>query len=183
MDWFTIVLILIFFVFPIIQQILEAKKGNRPAGEDGPLETLPEDWRGSEVTEPVRVSRPLPQAPERTMEWSEGWGSWPGRSNERPEAPAENREGELRTAVEVFTGLPSPVGPPPRALPVPRAGVEEPAVVEIRSLHRANRVGRSRSGSEWHKHLALLRGARDPRELRGVIVLTEVLGKPKALKD
>ncbi len=183
MDWFTILLILIFFVFPVIQQILEGKKGRRaPTDDAGDAEA--EEWGLPEAYEPTRVETPARQPAEVVTEWSEGWGKWPGAEQKKPEVPTKKVPTEIAgTPTKVYAGRFSPAIAPVPAGHVHRPDAGQPAQVEIRSLHRTGRGGRSRSGSpEWHRHLAILRGAQDPRKLRGVIVMTEVLGTPKGLR-
>ena len=90
MDWITIVFIVIFFVLPVIQQILEAKRG-KGSGSAEPEEyeldretTMPERpiGNGSGNKEPHKPARP-----EQETTWSDGWGEWPEPIEVR--APAE----------------------------------------------------------------------------------------------
>jgi hypothetical protein len=78
MDWFTILLILIFFVFPLIQQILESKKRKSPPTESE-LEGEDEGWAG--IEEPADDGRRMAgdtASSEKSGAWSTGWGAWPG---------------------------------------------------------------------------------------------------------
>lgn len=70
MDFFELLILLLFIVFPLLQQLL----GRKGEGEEGPMAEAP-----PETEEPRAAPEPLPEI----EGWSTGWGSWP------EEAPAE----------------------------------------------------------------------------------------------
>lgn len=82
MDWTSILLLILFFVLPLIQQVLEARKGKAPPGEDV------EGGVGVEEAErPARTSR----GGEGAGGWSDEWAPWP--SSETEDTAAEEVEG------------------------------------------------------------------------------------------
>jgi hypothetical protein len=88
MDWFTLLLIFIFFVLPLIQQIAEARKRGGQPPVDAPEEEW--DWE-AEQREAQRSGTAEAQREQVSGNggWSEGWGSWPG--DPPPEPVAEER--------------------------------------------------------------------------------------------
>jgi hypothetical protein len=82
MDWFTLLLIFIFFVLPLIQQIAEARKRGQEPPEPEPGDD--EEWVFEEeerIGRTPRAHAPPEVASEPRREvsdgWSSGWGSWP----------------------------------------------------------------------------------------------------------
>jgi hypothetical protein len=83
MDWFTLLLLFIFFVLPLIQQIAEARKRSQ---EPEPLE--PEEWEMEEEPAAERSGPPRRNVPESTTSpdsgsWSEGGAPGPVRNRSR----------------------------------------------------------------------------------------------------
>jgi hypothetical protein len=209
MDWFTLLLVFIFFVLPLIQQIAEARKRSR--GETGlPRDEveIEEDPVAAEYEEMRRAQRSADQIPSETeTDWSTGWGSWPGE--------AQEQEAEPEVIESVSRPVPEPVTvrfePQPRAeRPAPeqrgervlyerklpeqqgeRVLVERPVPIEAvvvdhrsRSRQPVTRVRElsvpvfgARRGST-----ALGLAVHNRSELRRAILLSEVLGPPRALK-
>jgi hypothetical protein len=156
MDWFTVLLILIFFVFPLIQQILESKKGKSPPIESE-LEGEDEGWAG--IEEPADDGRRMggdTASSEKAGAWSTGWGAWPGDKDAESSPmdigrePARAPPRETQPPVLQRGERPIPVpreNPPPvpqraeRPIPVPR---ENPPPVPQRA-ERAVPVPRKRA--------------------------------------
>ncbi|CAN5787525.1 hypothetical protein BH23GEM6_BH23GEM6_01070 [soil metagenome] len=210
MDWFTILLVFIFVVLPLIQQIAEARKRSR--GETG----LPRDEEVEHEVDPVAAEYEAMTSRERSgdqlpaeseAEWSSGWGSWPGEASE------EEVEPEVVEAVS--RPSPEPVivrfEPQPRAeRPAPeqrrervlyerkmpdqqgeRVLYERPVPVEAVVVDHRSRarpaVPRLRELSvpvlgARRGSTALGLAVHDRRELRRAILLSEVLGPPRSLK-
>ncbi len=211
MDWFTLVMIVIFFVLPLIQQIAEARK----RGSEPPVELPEEEWEyeeehlstmdsGSAGTE-ARRSR----GAETDGEWSEGWGSWPGeipvpipvpetpparspdtevRQAQLPEQEKSRWErGRNRVPVEreapVRLERPVPTPRPERVL-IDRTIPAEPASIDRPEESRRPRqrvlsrpaVGEVRAVSPMSAVL------HDGSQLRQALVLSEILGRPRALR-
>jgi hypothetical protein len=203
MDWFTLLLIFIFFVLPLLQRLLaDPKKGQRtPADlnegegdEDLVVVELEPEHRGPR---PARRAEPAAEE-RRSAGWSEGWAGWPGPQQGRPtapERPAPREERPWRTPQEVGRvpappaptrprraprmeqppSAPSPAPPPLEVeiIPGPRAGGPSPPA-HPRSTG-AVVLRRRRKGSAPTSYIRRLN---DPREVRRAIVLSEVLGPP-----
>jgi hypothetical protein len=117
MDWFTLLLIFIFFVLPLIQQIAGARKrGQEPpemeVEEETEWEIVDGELRRRSPRPPVEPERgavpaPAPVPAQRPggarpsgggggggATWSEGWTPWPGTEpgGAEGEAPQERRE-------------------------------------------------------------------------------------------
>lgn len=170
MDWFTVLLVIVFFVFPLIQQLLEAKRRGAPIEDDNP-----------EVDEPVRIRVPQPsEAPQPVLTaerdgWSSGWGSWPGeseKSGKAADAPAPAHQ---------------PTASPTRVVSIPNLTVFD-------DLHRPERDVatplRQRRPQEivqappiGRQSVTSLRIVRNRSSLRSAVVMSEVLGEPRALQD
>ena len=80
MDWITIVFIIIFFVLPVIQQILEAKRGK--GGGAAEPEEYEVDWETTVPDRPIgdgsgNQEPRKPARSDRDPTWSDGWGEWP----------------------------------------------------------------------------------------------------------
>jgi hypothetical protein len=203
MDWFTVLMIVLFFVLPMIQQVLEAKK-KAESGAGDPMEGYPEEYQRVGVAFPdaVEETRRLPSA-ERAS-WSDGWGSWPGtesvESVDRPatevevvvhrRTPVERVPAETsREAREIVVRDRSPETIQPRttaparvladvtrSLPAhaPARGVA-PSTPVARVAPRSVRANRS------HPLLSQLRSGR-PDALRDAIVASEIVSRPRALR-
>lgn len=204
MDWFTLFLVFIFFVLPLIQQIAEARKRSQ-------LPPPPELEEGEEHPE-ARLERapPLKRAPTPPREgggaWSEGWGEWPGMVIV-PDAEVEADEADEEEAVpegrpgsheeswthrrEVPAGVPAPRAEPVRGERVERVLVQRPAPVEPVEIDRRAEHRR------FHERLRTVEEVRRPtnaaarrlvsalhdrEELQRAILLAEVLGPPRSLR-
>lgn len=195
MDLYTILLIIFFVVIPLIQQVLEKRKGELP----------PPDL--DERIEPQR--RPSPAT--RGDGWSGEWGEWPSQPEEdevqwepwqaeprdSPPAPAPQPTAAPRPA-------PAPA-PPPEAPPEPlwqQARVEvkreeRPVFirpdtsrvvsledVEASSINRPRRAPSVLAAPPGHRR----RGTRAERlirsrnRLRAAVILSEVLGPPRSMR-
>ncbi|HUE96906.1 MAG TPA: hypothetical protein VMN39_09610 [Longimicrobiaceae bacterium] len=93
MDWFTILLIFVFFVLPLLQKVVERSKKADAERADESLEEA--ELEGLELQHEAPRSRPRPEVerprprPEVERGWSEGWASWPGLETEPEEAAEE----------------------------------------------------------------------------------------------
>lgn len=202
MDWFTVLMIILFFVAPVIQQIMEAKK-KAESESGGPTEGYPEDFQ--------RVGVPYPDAAEGTRtvptagreSWSDGWGSWPGteptgsvdRAAEEVEVVVRRREPPERTPREdprraremvLRDRSPEPVHPRPTTtapLPVPaRATLPATAVrKQVPAARPARTAARPAPVNRIHPLLVQLRGGR-PEDLRDAIIAAEILSQPRGLR-
>lgn len=198
MDWFTLLLIFIFFVLPLIQQIAEARrKGQQPP--ELPQREESEEWEEWEAWEqveaPTERRREVPSQPaERpTVEprpqegsWSSHWGEWPEQVVAR-----EPKEEVQPLHVEPMRR--SDAARPERAQPVIREERqlferEVPKAARLsdpRRLHAALRVAEVGDGlTPGRRARSAFAGVLgDPAGLRRAIVLAEVLGAPRALRE
>jgi len=217
MDWFTILLIFIFFILPLIQQVLEANRKRTPQIE-AEEETGDEEWA---IAEDVREDAPARVAggEKRTAPggWSEGWGSWedPEERKARTPAPLPVEQPQLPPRVE-RTERPPWQGRAERA-PRPEhvERVERPQPIVLTPppestaprpvpdrMPRAVPAGAGLQGRSFSPRrpppplqplavVAIRRGApkvtvaglREPGEIRKAIVLNEVLGPPRSLRE
>jgi hypothetical protein len=194
MDWFTILLLLIFFVFPLIQHLLEGRrrKSSGPGDETGAEEDLgQEDWapleRMPEESSSRRAAgvRAKPESraggTREPQEWSAGWGTWPAPSAE-PQTTSRVPTAPETRGHEGPVARPEPARVPREEAPgarVPVIAVQKKAVTprHARTRPRAATADQRR-GVALEPLLRL--GSRD--ELRRAIVLNEVLGSPMALR-
>jgi hypothetical protein len=217
MDWFTILLIFIFFILPLIQQVLEANKKRNPEIEMEE-DTGVEEW---EIEGTVREDTPARVAggEKRTASggWSEGWGSWddPEKTQARsPASPPAEQQPQARPKVE-RTEQPAWGERPERAQrPAPVQREERPQPIVLTPLpepttarpvpDRMRRAAPAVPGPQGRNFsprrppppiqpvavVASRRGApdvadriRDRDELRKAIVLNEILGPPRSLRE
>jgi hypothetical protein len=134
MDWLTLLLIFIFFILPLIQQVMEARKrGGAPIEtEDSSGE---EDWLPLEEVDFEGTAENRPK--QGQGEWSEGWGSWPTEPSPEPRrepeplhrAGREGRAAESRPEQPWSKPAPAPAPKPaeiPWRLPEPVVTTPEP---------------------------------------------------------
>jgi hypothetical protein len=217
MDWFTILLIFIFFILPLIQQVMEAKRKRTPQIE-AEEETGDEEWA---IAEDVRGDAPARVAggEKRTAPggWSEGWGSWEVSEERKAQAPAPLPREQPRAPLPVErTERPPWQERPERAQRPERVDrVERPRPIVLTPppestaprpvpdrMPRAAPAGGPPQGRSFSPRrpppplqplavVAVRRGApkvtvaglREPGEIRKAIVLNEVLGPPRALRE
>lgn len=171
MDWFQILMLLVFFGLPLLGKLME--KGQPP--------TLP----------PVGQGEALPPAPRprvfRVEDVSGGWEEWPSGDEEAPGVLSTAEESqELHTAEAVSL---EPLAPeavrvrPGRALPSEPMSVEVLEVdweAEQRRFHQRYLERKGEAPPARHGAFPDLRG--DRAALRRAMLLSEVLGPPKALE-
>jgi len=193
MDWITLVLIFIFFVLPLIQQVLESRKRSSP-----PIET--EEGHLGEEGYPADVAGSHPEeVRSRTGDdWSTGWGNWPVE----PETETATEAGERRGEVSTWAGPAwDDAGPDVRREQAP--AYPTPAPAAERGLRErpqpAIRVRVERAPGQEGPAQGLVRRPRTPlqvvvpaarqhplrnrRELRRAIMFNEVLGLPKSVRE
>jgi hypothetical protein len=195
MDWYTLLLIFLFIVLPLIQQFLDKRRGQ---GELPPEE---EELPAPARRQPPRAERrelppETPRARQREEEpsWSEDWGRWPSP------VPVEDREQERdweRTAPQVERiedrSPPEPLLPVPEPVPFP-ARFELPQVISLERLEVDREAEHRRLHARFaatdapppsvhrgHRRAAGLLQTRG--ELRRAILLAEVLGPPRSLRE
>lgn len=198
MDWLTILLAFIFFVLPVLQQVIEGAKRSR-TGDAGEADSPEVDESELEVREPVRRAEMTPASSrvgtaERDS-WSQGWTPWPSPSAEpeRVEVATRPRREEVAPwtspplPVEkvgykppvVAPTVPRPVAPitveAPRRIPVPGALVARPRAGGVAAVPLTRRV--RHSGPSVAQQIG--RGV----DLRRAIILNEVLGPPVSLRS
>lgn len=113
MDLETLILILFFIVFPIIQQIAEAR---RRAKAPPPVELeRDEEEDGPDVERPRRIRLPAPVESGSPpgipggANWSDEWGSWPGSDVTVGESDDGREDASAEVPVLVVNRRPAPV--------------------------------------------------------------------------
>lgn len=164
MDWFSIVLVILFVILPIIQQVIAAAKKSegRGAGEE------------------LEGESPLPSldagpAPAKETSWSDEWTPWPGSEQEAPETLAGREVATMERTV-------------PAVQDVRQAALDQlvqRVSLEKRRSAQPARVApplpppaRTRRKGRYDLHGVL----HDPAEVRRSLVLSEILGPPVALR-
>ena len=190
MDVVELLVLLAFIVFPLIQALLEKMMGR------GRRE-LPPEWE-SEQESPeegaVLVERAEPSATDSAADedvsWSAGWGEWPGTTT------VEAEELEELTAESVVTGeeaeeilyrqirVPDERMSEAARVKVPVVSLEPTRRERTREapsarMELAPPVGRTRS----RRRNRFSRILHDETELRRSVMLAEVLGPPRALRE
>ena len=206
MDWFQILIILLFFLFPLIQQGIEAAR--RSGEPEMPFEAEDdEELEWADEAERARTATlPHPRQEDGAEEWSSGWLDWPS-----PEVEGETEQRIPRQVKREVEPAPAPVparapGPEPRledapwALPpeapaIPRPTRQPPTSfgkgTELAPVDRAPEVVRGVTKSRppadprvSHRSRTPLGGALASRSaLRQAVVLHEVLGPPIAFRE
>jgi hypothetical protein len=207
MDWFTLLLIFFFFVLPLIQQIVQARKqAENPPGLPGEEEVdleheFPSELEG-ERRRPAATQSAEPE--ERGDGWSAGWGAWPGEADETEVEEQPFGVPAERPLPEQVRVLRDSAPRPERSIPEIRAERPIPELRSERTLperpaplapayleHRAEapRI-QNRTRELSMPVLGVRRGAtgigravHDRQELRRAIILAEVLGPPRSLGD
>jgi hypothetical protein len=147
MDWFTILLIFIFFVLPLIQQVVEARKGKRmPPPDQGAEEWDPELLEEWQDPAPARTasSRDTGTSAQKEVDWSEGWGAWPA-----PEVEEQSREVPVPERPREPVRVPPP--PPPEPVEARPRRVEEAASPKPVQEERPRRETPSRVPQVWER--------------------------------
>jgi hypothetical protein len=205
-DWFTLLLLFIFFVLPMIQQVVAARRKTGESEQEQEEGELPMEVPESRPRARPRVERlpePAPEArrgtsagtgrnaePARTQKssdgWSDGWASWPSLP------PTYDEE-----AARVEAPPPAPVfaPPPPESTrgwgaPAPIAPVNVPGpssvpvrLVQVRAPVRREETRRIVPKVAPTRGTGVVVGTLTQEELRRAIVINEILGRPMALRE
>ena len=166
MDWFEILLVVVFFGLPLLGQLMEKNKA--------PPDDLSEESWGEE---PVAT---LPgTVPAARRETAAEWQEWEEDEEAGVEAlPVDDRSAEVIHPVEAVSL--EPVAP----VPLPVRPVLETAQVDRSLEHRRFHerfVERHEAPAPAADTLAAR--LRHPGELRRAVLLAEILGPPRALRD
>lgn len=180
MDWFSVLLLIIFVVLPLVQQFLQ----KREPPQLPPPEQRDWEWGQPPTSEPGEqgASRRRITKVEDVNSWSEEWGAWPGEA-------AEQVDDE-----ELFVDLPGAEEPAPEVLPA-----QHPAPPQVVSMEPLN-VDRAAEHQRFHdRYVARPSSAPPPRPtnvhspiaamlrerdgVRRAVILSEVLGPPRALQS
>jgi hypothetical protein len=200
MGWFEILLILLFIVFPLIEHIAASKRKK----DQQPDELPPEYAGGGYEWEPMPGPQPHRRdgpAEAQGPSWSDDWGGW--SEPEREEAPVAVAPSPRKEPEHGFhwehlsrdTGarpLPEPVVP----RPLPEPAVPAPTPVRVVSLdklvvdreaeHRRFRdkvQQTSAPPTRRRPRNPLAEALRRPEDVRRAVLLSEVLGPPRALQS
>jgi hypothetical protein len=199
MDWYTLLLIFLFIVLPLIQQFLDKRRGQ---GELPPEEEeLPPPMRRQPPrAERREAPRETPPAPRRVEEpsWSEEWGRWPSPVPVEEQEQEQERERERERAAPRVERIeerppPEPLLPVPEPVPFP-ARFELPQVISLERLEVDREAEHRRLQARFaatdapppsvhrgHRRAAGLLQTRG--DLRRAVLLAEVLGPPRSRRE
>lgn len=181
MDWVSVVFILLFFVLPIVQQIIEHARGQRE--QPAASEEEEAGWTPRPGQRPSEVEDgPASDA----GNWSQGWGTWPDFT------PAETAEKEEEYAIEATGPEPTetsdvgyerpradaPLPPAPVVAPVPSPPSSVAPATREHVTSPTRRASR-RTADAWRVRSAL----RKRGEVRRALILREVLGPPLSIRE
>ena len=179
MGWFEIVLILLFFVLPLIQQVLaERKKPTLPPREADAEERAGAIERGAAYRPELDLppAEPAPAPPAEPLDWTNA--EWEAVAEE--ETVDEERAAGLSAWQEA---LPPEVAPEAARVSSPVVSLE-PLRVDRRAehdrMHRRHEQTAIPSRRPSRSRLARLVQGED--DLRRAILLAEVVGKPRGLE-
>jgi hypothetical protein len=209
-NWETILFLVLFFVLPIVQQILEGqRRRNQPPP---PTEIDPEGFEGlpDPTKRKVRVTvQRGDQTTTKEMDWSQGWGAWPDPAAQTEKATPVAEAEPVRPArvpridrapVEVVlapeapprTRMPEIVvqskPPTPVTRPVEVVPPRQPMRVQVAAVvspppvrpPTVSRLARPRKPVVRPPHLS---GLADKRQVRRSLIVAEILAKPLSLRD
>lgn len=196
MDFFSLLLLIVFIVLPLVQEVLKRRRPPpRVPGEDLPGEPHPQN-----------SDRDLQAARERAIElrgdgqtggWSGDWGEWPDEGEAGDEAvpvlreaapPPLEREPAPRAIARVervqdvtLEVLPEQHPPPPLVISL------EPTRIDRAAEHQRFHDKVYAAAVPLPPRPALARDSfaallRDQRGVRRAIIVSEVLGPPRALQ-
>lgn len=176
MSFFEILIILLFIVLPLLQQVLGQGKGQ----EDGEAPEHERDEadprRRPERSRPpiARAPAPVPRTDPRGIEgWSVDWGEWPAQREE--ELPVEGTLEEI--------GVEAPPPERPRERDVPQVVSLEPLRVDRDAEHERFHARKGpvlRPVKERPPRIATLLRGREG--LRRAVLVSEVIGLPTAFR-
>ena len=178
MDLVEILVLLAFVFFPLIQALLEKLGGSR-------RQEIPPEW---EVDQEAPEERTL--SVERGDTSSAGWGEWPGTTTAEADQLEDLTAEPVVTEEEAEEIL-------YHQIRVPEERVSEAARVSVPvvsleptqpSRHRVDRPARTQlapppSHERSRRRNAFARILHDEVELRRSVMLAEVLGPPRALRE
>jgi len=177
MDLLEVILLLVFVGAPLLGRLLQGK------GQPPPDSSLP--FPEEEEREGIPFEIPAPQGG-----WSSEWETWPEPAEKEPVVVLRKQEAEdIHTAEAVSLEPVTRVEPLRRPLPAPAVSLDVVEVdrrVEHERFHRklAPRAPRpppdlrpSRSQSPLRDQL------RSRSEVRRAVILAEVLGPPRSLRE
>jgi len=167
MDWFEILMVVVFFGLPVLGQLLEKQKKPPPGELD------PEPWDEAPV---ATLPAPTPGVPRET---AEEWEEWAEDEEAEVEVlPEDDRNAEVIHPVEAVSL--EPVAPAPE----PVRPVLETLQVDWEAEHKRfheRYVDRKETPARHTETLAAR--LRHPEEARRAVLLAEILAPPKALRD
>lgn len=208
-DFFTFLVIFIFFVLPALQRVLKGQQQKGPPPQQRRPQTRPMPQRRPLPGSTTRPPAPAPRERQPTAEDlipEDLWAILTGQP--RPQRPAPppspaptapvpaeaesletqgyGREGQsLETIEDEITRADKVLARRRRddSAPVVVSLETEPAPEPVRHTRFHERLDALAPAARMQRKEAPLRSLRDPRELRRAFILTEVLGPPKALQD
>ena len=184
MNWLELLLVVVFFGAPLLGRILQ-RNAPQPPPTVPPADAEREDIQWLPAPAQGRGSLPAPAKAESG--WSAGWGEWgeveaapeEGEDEEGADAPWDAESIHTREAISL-----EPVTLEEAALrPLPAAPVALDVEVDRRQEHvrfhdrYLKPAPRRRSPDRLADHL------RSRREVRRAVLLAEVLGPPRSLRE
>lgn len=184
MNWLELLLVAIFFGAPLLGRLLRRNEPQEPRLPPVEAETEGAGWL------PAPTPARTPPAPAEQGGWSSGWGGWPGMETE-----AEEEEEEEETALQRYDRGTGPLrtAEPVTLEPVAVRDVAPRPVPVVVSLEET-RVDRKAEHQRFHRKLSAPARARPRadrladhldtrRELRRAVLLAEVMGPPRSLRE
>lgn len=191
MDWLTVLLFVIFFGLPLLQQLLEKSRNQQLPPPEGELyDEEGEAFEPREVTGQAARRRRVEQEQPSTAAsggWSTDWGSWPAPGEETEVEPEHHVAYDVPVLLDEVP-VPVPVRPPP-PLPVEIEVIRVPDVVQApqgsEGLAAVRQARRQRATAQTVpvRGPSISSRLADPAELRNAIIMNEVLGPPVSLRS
>ncbi|HEX2095608.1 MAG TPA: hypothetical protein VHG28_24640 [Longimicrobiaceae bacterium] len=184
MDWIEVLFVLLFVGFSLLGRVAQRKP---PPGQ-----TLPSPRESDAPTPglpaPTPNGAPAP-APSGGGGWSAGWGEWPGvdeeeGADEEVSVASDDRNAEVIHEAEAVSM--EPVGASEETLrPLPVRAEESLEALQVdRAAEHERFHQRYLQEAPAPRHREALAGQlRSRGELRRAILLAEVLGPPRALRE
>ena len=181
MDIVELLVLLAFILFPLLQALLEKMGVGKPTAPPSPPDEG-ENETGAVAVERAPARTPVGRSEESS--WSSGWGAWPGETLEELAAEEVVTEDEADELIAYQERLSQRQASEAARMTVPVVSMEPlevDRVAEHRRFHQ--RVATKPPIAAPAPSRRLRRMLADQAEARRAVLLSEIIGPPRALRS